>query len=151
MPTAGCSKANLLNEFRDNNVQAITAESMRLFVNCVYDNFTPIESIVDNLSSYVSNQPLSANQGARLNDRVGVTENDINDLQSDKANKTDVYNKIESDNRYYTQTYVDDNLYTVNELYTRAEIDNAISTIQQAIMQLNDRIDNIVNLNDLIE
>ena len=151
MPVAGCSKEYILNLFRDNDVQAITAESMRVYVNCVYDNFIAIDSIVDDLNIYDRQSPLSANQGALLNDRVQTLESNVQDLESNKADATSVYTKTESDTRYYEKTIIDSNFYDKTETYSKNEIDAALISIQNLIQQLDDRIDNIVYKNNLVE
>ena len=151
MPSAGCSRDYLLNIFRDNATQAITAESMRIYVNCVYDNFVLIEKIVDDLNIYDPLSPLSANQGALLNDRVEVLEDTVIDLNDDKADVTSVYTKTESDSRYYERTIIDNNFYNKTESYSKDEIDAALISIQNLIQQLDDRIDNIVYKNNLVE
>jgi len=151
MAIGACSKASLLNEFRDNNTQAITAASMRLMVNCVYDNFLDKENIIDDLNSYFSDKVLSAKQGAILNDKIEQMSLEIANLDSEKVDINNVYTKAVSDTRYYTQSYIDTEIYTKQDVYDKTQIDNAIFTIQQQIEQLNNRIDNIVQKNNLIE
>jgi hypothetical protein len=146
-----CSKENLLNEFRDNNVQAITAESMRLFVSCVYDGFLGLDAVIDNVDTYTPNQALSANQGALLNDAIEENDVLIRDLDDTKAEKIDVYTKSEIDDTVYKKDYIDSTVYKKDEVYNKQEIEVLATTFQDAIVQINERIDNIVNLNNLIE
>jgi hypothetical protein len=149
--TVVCSKENMLNEFRDNDVQAITAESMRLLVNCVYDNFLTLDAVIDNIETYTPNQALSANQGALLNDSIEENNVLIQELDFNKAEKIDVYTKSEIDNDIYKKDYIDSTVYKKDEVYNKHEIETLAQTFQDAISQINDRIDNIVNLNNLIE
>jgi hypothetical protein len=124
---------------------------MRIMVDCVYDNFVDIVNIVDNLNSYYPNKVLSAKQGAILNDRISIIEDGIVELDNKKANSTDVYTKVESDTRYYTQDYINMNYYTNQEMYNKAEVDDLIATLQNLFIQLDERIDNIVAKNNLEE
>ena len=151
MATPGCDRSNLLYEFRDNDTQNITAASMRLFVNCVYDNFVENINIIDNLITYDAYKPLSANQGALLNDSINTINTKLNELDANKANLSDVYTKIEIDNAFYNKTYIDNNFYKNNELYSRPEIDSLLASIEQSLIALDNRITNIVQKNNLIE
>jgi hypothetical protein len=151
MATGACEKSNLLNVFRDNNTQAITAASMRLMVDCVYENFIEVNKIIDNLQTYDSTLVLSANQGAILNDLIEVNEQLIQDLDANKVNTGDVYTKAESDNLYYNKSEIDANVYTKAEVYNKIEIDQMLDAIQNSINDLNARIDNIVIKNNLVE
>jgi len=151
MATGACEKQNLLAVFADNDVQSITAADMRLLVNCVYDNFLEIIDVIDNLETYEPKLSLSANQGAILNDKIENNTLFIYNLENDKANKVDVYTKVEADNLFYTQTYIDNNYYNAQELYNKTEINDKLNSIQNSINDLNDRIDNIVTKNNLIE
>jgi hypothetical protein len=151
MATGACDKQQLLAIFADNNAQMITAADMRILVNCVYDNFLDVVEIIDNTDTYDSNKGLSANQGALLEDRIETQEQQIQDLDADKANKSETFTKTESDNRYYTQTQIDASVYKKTETYNRQEIDNSLHTLAQSIQALSDRIDNLVQKNNLIE
>jgi hypothetical protein len=151
MATGACSKQNLMNIFRDNNTQAITAASMRIMVDCVYDNFLDIQNIIDNLNSYYADKALSAQKGAILNDKIEFVKIDIADIQDTKAEKEFVYTKAESDSLYYNRDYIDTNIYTIQEVYTKTDVDNLIYTLQSILEQIDERIDNIVAKNNLIE
>jgi hypothetical protein len=149
--TPGCDRDTLLYEFRDNNTQAINASSMRLFVNCVYDNFLDLTKIVDNSTTYDPLSALSANQGAILSDKLNSLENSIINLQNLKADKSDVYSKIETDSFFYSKTECDENFYYKNEVYNKQDIDSILSSIEQRLIALDNRITNIVNKNNLEE
>jgi len=151
MATGACEKQNLLAVFADNDVQAITAADLRLLVNCIYDNFLDISFIIDNLETYEPKLALSANQGAILNDLIETNLQSINDLQSTKVDETNVYTKVESDSRYYTQTYIDSYIYTKQDVYNKQEISDKLNTLQDSINALNSRIDCIVQQNNLID
>lgn len=60
------SRTVLLDTFRDNNAQLITAADMREYINAVYDEKVSTEIVIDNLMSIVSSEVLSANQGRIL-------------------------------------------------------------------------------------
>jgi hypothetical protein len=151
MAIGACNQQALLAVFADNSAQNITAADMRLLINCVYDNFLDVVNIIDNVDTYIVDKALSANQGAILNDKIETNSQNIQDLETEKADAIDVYTKIESDTNYYNRTYTDANFYKKPELYTRQEIDNALFTIQQSLESLSARIDNIVSKNNLIE
>jgi len=149
--TPGCDRSALLEEFKDNNTQEITAASMRLFVNCVYDNFIDLSKVIDNVITYDPKMTLSANQGAILNDKIEGLTVAVQDLDTNKAEKNDVYTKVESDDLFYTKTVIDSNYYLKTETYSALEVDQMFQSLQQSINALNDRIDNIVQKNNLIE
>jgi hypothetical protein len=151
MATGACERQQLLAIFADNNAQMISAADLRIFVNCVYDNFLEVTKVIDNVETYNPTDALSANQGALLNDKIEIHAQEIIELNSNKADKSEVYSKVESDNRYYTQDQIDFAFYKKNETYNQQEIDNLIYTLQQSIQALNDRIDNIVQKNNLVE
>jgi hypothetical protein len=151
MATYGCDRQTLLQIFADNNTNNISAADMRTFVNCVYDNFLELTKVIDNLDTYSSNSALSANQGAILNDKIEQNQQDIVNLDSNKIDKTEVYDKSESDSRYYTQNYIDSNFYDTSNTYSKAEIDQVLQNIQQAIIDLSNRVDCIVTKNNLID
>jgi hypothetical protein len=151
MATPGCDRANLLYEFRDNDTQNITAASMRLFVNCVYDNFQDKTDIIDNVQTYETQNTLSANQGAILNDKINSLDNLITDLDQTKADITDVYTKVEINNNFYTKNYIDNSFYTTSETYNKSEVDSLFASVEQSLIALNNRITNIVQKNNLIE
>jgi hypothetical protein len=149
--TPGCDRISLLEEFKDQNTQQITAASMRLFVNCVYDNFVDLSKVIDNCITYDPYLALSANQGAVLNDKLNTLSTRVQDNTDLKADKNDVYNKLEIDDLFYTKGVIDYNYYKKTEVYNKQEIDDLINTLQDSINQLNSRIDNIVQKNDLVE
>ena len=60
------SRNILLDTFRDNNAQLITAADMRELINAIYDEKVSIEDVIDNLLSIEADLPLSANQGRIL-------------------------------------------------------------------------------------
>lgn len=60
------SRDILLDTFRDNNAQLITAADMRELINALYDEKVSIEDVIDNLLSIETGMPLSANQGRVL-------------------------------------------------------------------------------------
>ena len=64
------SKQFILDLFPDNNNNEITASDIRTFVTAVFDEEVDINEIQDNLISSTTNQPLSANQGRILNDKI---------------------------------------------------------------------------------
>jgi hypothetical protein len=107
--------------------------------------------IVDNLDTYMSNRVLSAKQGALLNDKIEVNQQDIADLKADKIDANLVYSKAEADGRYYTQSYIDGSIYTKTDVYTKQEVDNMMYSLESAIQQLAYRLDKIVELNNLID
>ena len=146
-----CTRELLLYEFRDNDTQAITADSMRLFVNCVYDNFLQLDSIVDNLITYDPQKSLSANQGAILNEKIEDLNQITQELDTNKANTIDVYNKSEIDSNFYNNTWIDANVYTKNKVYNKSEISHLLSVINHRLVALDNRITNIVQKNNLIE
>jgi hypothetical protein len=149
--TPGCDKNTLLYEFRDNNTQAITAASMRLLVNCLYDNFLTLDTIVDNLVTQDPYKSLSANQGVVLNEKFEYNSAKIQDLDVNKANITDVYDKNYIDRNYYNTQQIDANFYTKNEVYTKQEVDDILLSFEQRLIALDDRITNIVQKNNLVE
>jgi len=151
MATYGCDRQYLLSIFADNNTNNISAADMRIYVNCVYDNFLEIVNIIDNLDTYEGKKALSANQGAILNDKIENNTQNILDLNSNKIDKTDVYDKSESDSRYYTQSYINSNYYTISDTYNKAELDQALLNIQQAIVDLSNKLDCIIQRNNLID
>ena len=151
MATGACTLQNLLGVFADNNAQQISAADMRLLINCIYGNFLDIMYIIDDLETYQSKQALSARAGAELNDKVEQNTQMILDLETSKVDESEVYTKAESDTRFYTQQYIDAEIYTKSETYNKTEIDNLILSIQTGFDQINARIDNIVQKNGLIE
>ena len=151
MASGSCTKQNMLAVFADNSAQLISAADMRLLVNCVYDNFLDLAFVIDNLETYEPKQALSANQGAILNDSIEQGSILIQNLEADKADKNDVYLKSESDARYYSRDYIDSTFYDKTQVYTRDDVNDMVSQLQQNILALNDRIDNIVQKNNLIE
>ena len=56
----------LLDTFRDNSAQLITAADMRELINAVYGEKVNVEDVIDNLLSTSLTQPLSAEQGRVL-------------------------------------------------------------------------------------
>lgn len=64
------SRLSLLDTFRDNNSQAITAADMRTLINSIYDEKISIEVIIDNLLSIDATKILSANQGRILKELI---------------------------------------------------------------------------------
>ncbi len=151
MATGGCEKQNVLSLFPDNQAQEITPADLRQLVNCLYDNFLDIMYIIDNPDTYESKLALSANQGAILNDKIETNTQSILTLDSTKVDENMVYTKNESDSKYYNRTQIDNNIYTKNETYDRNYIDNQLYILQQSITTINQRIDDIVRLNNLIE
>jgi len=151
MATGSCEQSNLLTVFADNTTQNISPADMRLLVNCIYGAFLEISEVIDNLDTYDPLKALSAKAGAELADKVESNELRITNLENTKIDADDVYNKSESDNRYYTQTQIDSGFYTKQETYTRQEMDNALFILQQGIQDLSARIDNIVSKNNLQE
>jgi len=151
MGYGACTQSNLLTVFSDNTTQNISPADMRLLVNCLYGGFLEISELIDNLDTYDATKGLTANQGALIGDKIDIMYSDISDLQNNKADANLVYTKGESDTRYYTQDQINSGFYLKNELYTRQEIDNAIFAIQQDLIALSARIDNIVSKNNLEE
>lgn len=151
MATGSCTLENLLGVFADNNAQQISAADMRLLINCIYGNFLDLMYVIDNLETYQSKQALSARAGAELNDKVEQNTQMIVELETSKVDESEVYTKAESDTKYYSQNYIDAEIYTKNETYNKSEIDNLIISIQTNFDQINARIDNIVYKNNLIE
>jgi len=151
MAIGACAKDNLLTVFADNTTQNISPADMRLLITCIYDNFLEVLNVIDDLDTYETQKALSANAGALLNDKLENNTNDITDLQNNKADVNLVYTKAESDTRYFTQDQINSGFYNKTEVYNKQEIDNMIFSLQQSIIDLNDRIDNIVAKNNLQE
>ena len=94
------SRLILLDTFRDNNAQLITAADMRELINAVYGEKVSLEDVIDNLLSISTTQTLSSNQGRVLKlttDTLQTTLNaqaveitnvksDVIDIQSDLVN-----------------------------------------------------------------
>lgn len=68
------SRSILLDTFRDNNAQLITAADMRELINSVYDEKIAVEDIVDNLASDDGTKVLSAYQGKILNSMITLMQ-----------------------------------------------------------------------------
>ena len=149
--TTGCQRELLLAEFADNDSQAITAASMRMFVNCIYDNAIDRSLIQDNLVTADPYVPLSANQGVVIRNNLIQIQNTLDDLNTLKADKDTVYTKEEINNGFYNKNEIQDNYYSKVEVYTKQEIDSLLSHLEQMIIDVNKRIDNIVDKNDLVE
>ena len=60
------SQEILLDTFRDNNAQLISAADMRELINALYAENVSIEAVIDNLLSIEATEVLSANQGRIL-------------------------------------------------------------------------------------
>ena len=73
------SRDILLDTFRDNNAQLITANDMREFINAIYDEKVAVNDIVDNLASDDTNKVLSAYQGKVLNADLTLTKVSVAD------------------------------------------------------------------------
>jgi len=149
--TTGCTREYLLKEFADNDTQNITAASMRLFVNCVYDNVIDRSLIVDNLVTSNPYVPLSANMGVVLDKKIESNSSQIQDLDSKKIDETDVYNKTYIELNFYDKSYIDYNFYKKSDQYSKQEIDALFNYINQELKSIQNRIDNIVIKNNLEE
>lgn len=80
------SKDILLETFRDNNANLITANDLREFVNAVYNEMVLVENIVDNFNSSSSTSVLSANRGQILDQRLNAIEPQVTVNTSDIQN-----------------------------------------------------------------
>ena len=80
------SKDILLETFRDNNANLITANDLREFVNAVYNEMVLVENIVDNFNSSSSTSVLSANRGQILDQRLNSIEPQVTVNTSDIQN-----------------------------------------------------------------
>jgi hypothetical protein len=149
--TTGCQRELLLAEFADNDSQAITAASMRMFVNCIYDNAIDRSLIQDNLVTADPYVPLSANQGVVIRNNLIQIQNTLNDLDLQKADRDTVYTKEEINNGFFNKNEIQDNYYSKVEVYSKQEIDSLLNHLEQMIIDVNKRIDNIVDKNDLVE
>ena len=145
MAIGACEKNNILALFPDNTTQEIQPADLRQLVNCVYDNFLDLSDIVDNVQTSTINQALSANMGVYLSNKIDQNSQSIYDLDQNKVEKGDVYTKQESDNLYYQQSYIDVNYYDKGEVYNKLEIDQALQSIQQALLDLDARVSALEN------
>lgn len=68
------SQSILLDTFRDNNAQLITAADLREFVNAAYAELIKVEKIIDNLNSDDKAAVLSAYQGKILNSTITLLQ-----------------------------------------------------------------------------
>lgn len=145
MATGGCEKDYLLTLFADNTTQNISPADMRQLIECIYMNFLDIVDIMDNLETYDPQKALSANMGAVLGDKIDTNYNQIQILDSTKADQSSVYTKNEIDTNFYNKTYIDANYYTKNQTYTQTEIDDALAQIQYSLQDLDARVTALEN------
>ena len=82
------SRSILLDTFRPNNAQLITAVDMQELINSIYDEKVGIDQVIDNLSSDDSTAVLSAYQGKVLNSMITLLNVSVTGNTADTLTNT---------------------------------------------------------------
>jgi hypothetical protein len=146
------SKEILLQLFRDNNSQFITASSMRKFVEAVYNEMLLLENVIDSSDVFETNKVATINQTSQIKSLLDDALQRLQTLE-DKASK-ETYTKQEVDAYFYKKDYIDDEIYTKAQVFNRNEIVGMVYTKDQVdakLDEINRRIDNIIRKNNLSE
>lgn len=133
------SKDYILGLFPDNVNNEITASDLRIFVNSIYDEKIDITSIQDNLISTTRDEPLSANQGRILDNKI----QDILNKLEDKENLLGVgsYRQILATGSNGNKEWID--LPDIEQVYVYDKLDSVSSTLALSANQgriLNERL-----------
>lgn len=155
------SKDYILSLFPDNVNNEITAADLRIFVNSVFDEKIDKTDIQDNLTSTDREQPLSANQGRILDEKIS----NIELISNNKEDSLGVgsFHQVLATGDNGSKVWID--LPDIEQVYVYDNLDSVSSSLALSANQgrvLNDKIhsntssivlinSNIVDINNRID
>lgn len=135
------SKDYILSLFPDNVNNEITAADLRIFVNSVFDEKIDKTDIQDNLTSTDRGQPLSANQGRVLDEKISNIELITNNKEDSLG--VGSFHQVLATGDNGTKVWID--LPDIEQVYVYDNLDSVSSSLALSANQgrvLNDKIHN---------